>query len=265
MVTLLSLIYILEFFMLRIAFILFVPFFLINSANAEFKQDMETDRPDFTEGTQTITPGHFQFEMGYTYTHDDEAGTNTEDHTFPEIIARVGISDNLEFRYFWPGWSFTDDEEGGTDFNFGFKTRLIEDGPLTLSLLSDINVPTGAESKSSDKVEPAVKFLWAQECSDNLSIAGNFNFSVPVDEEKDYYFEPSASFSIAPSLTETIGAYFEYFGFYPANIGVTSTHYLNGGLTYAMTSNIQLDARVGFGLNEDADDFFTGTGLSFRY
>jgi hypothetical protein len=40
---------------------------------------------------------------------------------------------------------------------------------------------------------------------------------------------------------------------------------LNGGFTWLITENLQLDWRAGFGLNEEADDFFTGAGFGIRF
>jgi hypothetical protein len=42
-------------------------------------------------------------------------------------------------------------------------------------------------------------------------------------------------------------------------------HYLNGGLTYLINNDVQFDVRVGWGLNEAAEDFFAGAGLSVRF
>ena len=41
-------------------------------------------------------------------------------------------------------------------------------------------------------------------------------------------------------------------------------HYLDGGLTFLLTDDLQLDWRAGFGLNDASDDFFTGVGFVFR-
>jgi len=42
-------------------------------------------------------------------------------------------------------------------------------------------------------------------------------------------------------------------------------HYFDGGLTYLISSDVQWDLRAGLGLNDAADDFFVGTGLSIRF
>lgn len=46
---------------------------------------------------------------------------------------------------------------------------------------------------------------------------------------------------------------------------VQAIHYFNGGFTYRVTPNFQLDIRAGLGLSRAADDFFTGTGFAVRY
>ena len=43
------------------------------------------------------------------------------------------------------------------------------------------------------------------------------------------------------------------------------THFMDGGLLYQLTPNIQLDLRAGFGLSGRPNDFFTGTGFSVRF
>ena len=42
-------------------------------------------------------------------------------------------------------------------------------------------------------------------------------------------------------------------------------NYLNGGFTVLINNDIQWDIRAGVGLDEAADDFFAGSGISLRY
>lgn len=248
--------------------------FSTSSALAEsvFKEEMSTDRPDFTEGTQTIEPEHMQLELGYTFIKDDENGVEREEHVLPGSLLRVGVLSDLEFRLSWGGYSFEEVEEagastendGGTDLAFGAKYRLIEDGDFSLSLLGQVGLPAGARNKTSDAVEPQISFLWAYDLEDGYSLSGNVNFASVIADEDERIFEPSLSLSLANEISESLGAYIEYFGFYPTE-GESEQHYLDSGLTYALSKDVQLDALVGFGLNEEADDIFTGFGLSFRH
>ena len=67
-------------------------------------------------------------------------------------------------------------------------------------------------------------------------------------------------------MTSSVGSYLEYFGFYPggADDEGDTKNFINGGFTYAVNDDLQLDILAGFGLNDDAEDFFTGVGISFR-
>ena len=43
------------------------------------------------------------------------------------------------------------------------------------------------------------------------------------------------------------------------------TNFMDGGMLYRLTTNMQLDVRAGFGLSGRPDDFFTGAGFSVRF
>ena len=242
----------------------------------EFKREMQTDRPDFTEGTLTVESGHIQVESGYTFVSNSNNGVDTEAHSIPEVLLRLGIAERTELRFFWEGYlnESTDDnngsdttDEGVSDFSLGFKhTMGFQDGLVPeYGIIAELGLPTGNSEFTNDKVQPLVKFLWAYDLCDKMSISGNFNFDFPVlDEER--FLELSNAVSVSYSLTDALGVYGEYFGFYPddTSVDVTTRHFLNGGFTYLVNSNVQLDIRSGFGLNKAADDFFSGIGVTFR-
>jgi hypothetical protein len=67
-------------------------------------------------------------------------------------------------------------------------------------------------------------------------------------------------------LTEKWGAYIEYFGFVPASDDGPNASFFDGGFTYLVTNDLQLDARAGVGVfNADSPDYFTGVGVSWRW
>ena len=245
---------------------IFVLLLICFPAQAEFTQDMESDRPDFTEGTQTVQQGHAQFEMGYTYTRNKESGATSESHGYPEFLIRAGLTEVLELRVFWEGWAHSEFDDGAADMSIGFKARLVEEsGNMpALSIIGEVGLPVGNKEFSSEDPVPATKLLWAYTLSDDLGIAGNFNFGFPVESE-DYYFEVGSSLALAYSLNDSIGTFIEYYGLVPADsTDISDTHFIDGGFTYLINENLQLDVRAGFELKDAADDFFTGAGLSFR-
>ena len=57
----------------------------------------------------------------------------------------------------------------------------------------------------------------------------------------------------------------EYYGKFRARGGRGPEHYLDVGLTYLLTNRIQLDVWAGIGLNDRADDYFVGGGISMLF
>lgn len=242
-----------------------------------------TDRPDFTESALAVPRGRVQLEAGYTFTSDKEDGVRTKDHTFPELLLRVGLVDDVELRVAWSGWSLTRKEfnakndvgrtvkmhtrdNGGTDMNLGFKFHLLNQNGWVpeFGVIVSADLPTGASGKTSGDSDPNLGLLWSYDLTDDLGIAGNVNFAVPTSE-KGRFLQTSASVSMGYSLTDELGAYVEYYGFYNNDRNTDAAHYANGGVTYLITDNFQVDVRVGAGLNEEADDFFVGTGFAWRF
>jgi hypothetical protein len=244
--------------------------------DAEFTQEMETDRPDFTEGALTISPGHFQIEGGYGFVYNDDEGTTSKEHVLPQLLLRVGLFEELELRLGWAGYVHKEEQsgesettqQGGSDVSVGIKHRLYSQGDYTpeISFIAEMRLPSGANAVTSDDVEPELKLIWAYEMNSDWSMAGNINFASPVEDD-ERSFETASSFTLAHSLTDRLGAYAEYFGFYPNSEAPesTSTHYINGGFTLGVSDSLQFDALLGFGLNSEADDFFTGFGFATRH
>jgi hypothetical protein len=242
-----------------------------------------TDRPDFTESTETIPPGHAQLEMGYTFTVDREGDERVRDHTAPELLLRVGLHDRVELRLGWDGYSWfdteferetprgrsvtrNDHEEGANDLSIGFKVHLAEQNGFVphLGVIGAVTVPSGSAERTSGDVNPELVLAWAYDVSDSFAIAGNLGIAAATDEG-DQFAQGLGSLTAALSLTERVGTYLEYFAICPGAEGADCAHSLNGGVTYLINNDIQLDWRVGVGLNEQADDFFAGVGLSWRF
>lgn len=227
--------------------------------------DLVSDRPDFTESTPTIAPGWVQVESGYTFT----AADGVREHGVPEMLVRVGLSQRLELRLAPPGFAADArrDESGWTDGGVGFKLRLLDGGEHrpAVSVIGQMSIHTNDADFGGSSPEPEVKVVWSYDLSARFSLAGNLNLAVPEGEDGGRYLEPAASLSLGVSLTERVGMYTEYFGFYPVGGDDSSTHYMNGGFTFLVTPNLQLDARVGVGLGGEADDLFAGVGLVWRF
>lgn len=241
------------------------------------EEPLATDRPDFTEASSTVGLGRSQLEFGYTYIRDEEAGIELDAHSYPELLGRVGLfAEWFEFRI---GWNYaheritaneiSDRVDGAEDLYLGCKIALCEqDGWLPeLAIVPQMTVPTGARAFTADEVMPGVNLLYGWDITDDLSFAGSTQGNRAFDDANgDFYEEYAQSLTVGVSLTERVGMYHEVFGLFPHAAAETGPeYYYNGGFTYLVNNNFQLDVRAGWGLNDRSDDFFAGTGAAVRF
>lgn len=230
-----------------------------------------TDRPDFTEATSTVGAGVVQLEMGYTYTYDND-GVATGSHSTPETLFRIGTPiDWLELRLaanFMREFTQTTSVNGAEDLYLGLKLGLTaQDGILPeMALIPQMTVPTGGSAFTNKQVLPGVNWLYGWEVTDCLSTAGSTQVNGAVDSGTgSSYTEWAQSWTVAYSLHDRVGMYSEWFALIPDNAATAQVeHYANGGFTFLLNDDVQWDIRAGVGLNEAADDYFIGTGVSIR-
>lgn len=249
-----------------------------------YDEPLETDRPDFTEASSTVGRGVLQLESGYTFSFDDEAGTRTRSHTFPEALFRYGISDNVELRLVWNySWEdsttsgATEREDGADDLIAGFKFALTQQSGLVpeSALILDLSSPTGGTGITTQLTEFGSNYLWGYDLANDKTLAGSFGYSTAcqittvalapfIVRDRHSVFHTSVTHGIP--LAESWNAYFEYFGLYFQGLeGGRPQNYFDSGVTHLFNNNVQFDARIGVGLNPSADDLFAGTGMSFRF
>jgi hypothetical protein len=236
---------------------------------AAVPEPLVTDRPDFTEAAVTVSPGKFQVELGYTFTRSGDE----EQHSFGELLVRIGALEWLEARLGMNSFAVIDtpgeDLEGLQDMTLGAKLRLYRPGtradgwePET-SLLAGLALPTGGEEVGEEDVQPAATLALAWTLSGRLSLGSNLGW-IYASDGADNFHQFVGSMSLGAGLTGGLGTFIEYFGFFPAGDGGSSTHFLDGGLTLLMTPDFQVDWRVGLGLNDPDPNWFTGIGAGFR-
>lgn len=230
----------------------------------DLSEPLVTDRPDFTEATVTVGKGVAQLEFGYTYIDTGDGDV----HSLGEPLLRYGIlTDWLELRLgLFP--LEEDGESGFSDLYFGFKIALTpQEGLLPeMALIPQTFAPTGSSAFTSDDWEPGVNWIYGWEINDFLSTAGSTQINQRFEDSGDDFLRLAQSWTVALSLNDKVGAYTEWFALFPVESGeAENEHYINGGITYLINNDAQLDVRVGWGLNDAAEDFFAGVGLSLRF
>jgi len=252
-----------------------------NGKDGNGKKDKErepniiaTDRPDFVEASHAVGKGRVQLEGGYTYVRDSSGGARTIAHSYPEMLLRIGMfADWFELRI---GQNFLNERSpgssvhGASDLYLGARFDLTEQKGAfpEASLVLQTTVPSGRRSFSAGQMLPGANLLYGWEIiEDKLTLGASTQFNRRVDDDGHYYAEFAQAFTVGYRWTKRLGQYTELFTIVPcgANSGALTQHYLDGGFTYLITDNFQLDIRAGVGLNRAADDFFAGTGFGIRY
>ena len=188
-----------------------------------------TDRPDFTEASSTVGLGVVQLESGYTYAYDDDGGVSTKSHSAPETLCRVGLlADWLETRM---AWNYADEGVGGVatagaeDLYLGLKIGLTpQEGVLPeMALVPQMTVPTGAGAFTAGEVLPGVNWLYGWDVNEFISTAGSTQFNRSIDEDaREAYTEWAQSWTIGYSLADKLGAYTEWFAFFPHSAALSN-------------------------------------------
>jgi hypothetical protein len=240
-------------------------------------EPLEADRPDFTESPKTVGKGVVQLEMGYTFTSDSEDGVHTANHSFPETLLRVGVlADWLEFRAEWNYevdqtrvGGITDTQSGADDLILGFKIALTQQQcclPET-GIILDLSLPTGGDAFTSGVVQPGVNYCFSWKLNEDWSLSGSTAIGGAVDAvTNDPYAQFSQSLSLGHTWTKKVDSFSEFYVLSPIGADTNRPqNYFNAGFSVHINNDVQWDIRAGVGLNEAADNFFAGTGLTLRY
>ena len=231
-------------------------------------EPLDTDRPDFTEGTSTVPAGHYQLEGGYTFTRQGK----DESQSLGELLLRIGVNERIEARlgigsYSWddPGVAGERRINGYEDPVLGLKIRLVPDDAKTqLALLLNTTVPVGSDELTADDWQPEGKLVLGRDVTDRFSLASMLVCAYASDGG-ERFSQLAASVSAGFSLTERWGAYLEAYGFSKESVDGSSTTYLDTGLTYLLSPDVQFDVRVGAGLDSPDPNWYAGLGAAVRF
>lgn len=251
-----------------------------------FSQEIITDRPDRTESVEAVGKKRFQLETGMEYNFFKTEletfipGTlSFKTVTLPTTLIRFGVLENVELRF-------------GFDFDFATSSLDISSQPglsstqttsLTLnpptlgakvelgkgegfvpdfSILGSLKIPNvGDEFKQVKHFIPELVLLFSNEINEKFSVGYNLGVEWHDDMgDKEFFYSVSLGMAVTPRL----GAFAEIYGNLPASTDASNQN-IDGGFTYLIKNNIQVDVYGGLGLTEEANNFMLGTGIAFKF
>jgi hypothetical protein len=245
--------------------VLFLAFALaaIGGAAPSVAQDLQTDRPDVTEGATTMPAGRLQLESGVAR----ESDNGDANQAFGQTLVRYGIVEGLELRVELGSWQRLAGGASGWDGgSLGLKARLVDggDGVPQTSLVLTAATPLGDDEVAADAWQPDVKVAADWDLPGGFGLGANVGWGRPVEDGRRFD-QATWSVSLGPPGGERLGTFLEYFGTTREAPGGDPTHYLDGGLTWALGPDLQVDVYGGAGLVEAATDWFVGAGAAVRF
>jgi hypothetical protein len=209
-------------------------------------------------------------EGSYTFLDQD---AEFDGNLFPDMLARFGLTDILEVRL---GWNYemgkyhhlapvgAERSEEGL-LIYGAKVFLTE----ARGWLPDSSVivsgytPTSGESNDTDlSLEYAYGWKW----NEGWELDGGLRW-ISLAEEEDHFTEWAPSVVVkAPLCSPRLNAHVEYFCLLSVDREENyQQHYVGPGSHYLITPNLEIGARVFWGLSADSAEFISNVGMGVRF
>lgn len=240
-------------------------------------RDMSTDRPDKTESAYTVDAGRFQIEMDLVaYTRNKAQGVTTRTLDVVPFNFKVGLTNRTDLQIGYDTFSRVrtkgaglDETDSGTgDVVVRLKHNIWgnDGGRTALAVMPFVKLPTGSLSDLNDEVEGGVIVPFA------VDLGGGFDLGLMTEidilrRESGSGYAPTFvnSAALGYEVTDQLGLFAEVFVERSAESGAETVVTIGGGVTYAVTENLQLDTAVNFGATKAADDLNVLVGLSQRF
>ena len=229
-----------------------------------YSQSLVTDRPDQTESAITVPLNSLQIETGFAYESLEEISISIKNYSIAGTLIRYGIIDFLELRF--GGTYFITEEEininGLGNLFTGIKANFLNEeiNLVDFALLVHTFLPIGASAYKPEQVELQVIAAIAKSVFEEVSLSANLGGRYSSVFDKMIY-QYSAAMGI--SLTNKLSTFLEAYGYFISS--VEPVHNFDGGLTYLLSDDLQLDLSGGKGISGIDSFWFVSTGVSFRF
>lgn len=243
------------------------------------RDEIETDRDSFTPATTTAGRGRLIFESAYSFIDNRDT---KDTHSFQELLLRYGLTKRVELRFgtnYEVGGGGNDISGAGateefltpggklereSQVSYGLKFRVTDQESWVpgSAVILQATTPTSGTDTNTQFIAAYV-FGWELPKRWKLDAALRYGAD---STEHDHFNDWAPSVVLKVPVGERFNVHAEYFGvFTSGKERESSRHYFSPGAHYLITNNFEVGVRVGWGLNEQAQRFFTNVGLGLRF
>ncbi len=227
--------------------------------------EISTDRPDYTESTDTVGRGIGQFEGGVEWT------SQAPSHTLrvPNALLRIGIAGRVELRLASDGFvresvlvnGTREPNSGGADLAVGAKVALTGEKRLmpALSVIGALSFPVGSERFSSGGYDPFFKVCWSKSLPKAFDAGGNVVVQMAT-AGPGTSVEQTVSLSVGHKLFGGVRGFWEVYRMAPHEAQTIA----DTGLSKVLGKNVEIDVSVGHTLLAQRSSWFIGAGFAIR-
>ena len=219
-----------------------------------------TDRPDFTESSQTVPVGHPQFEMGAGFATTSSSSVFTP----ANILVRYGVLDTVELRLGTAPVSVDFAEEGEPGVDGLAETTLAAKVAGKVSKGFRVGVipwTTAANITGEETFSTGAIGTFSLSGDGAVSVAGNVGVGYTFGDGEGAGLEGTGSLAAGIGLPANFGTYLETYAIIPPGTDPIQT-YVDTGILYMVTPHLQIDTYLGSRIPE-FDEMTAGAGVSF--
>lgn len=256
---------------------------LANPTPREALRELSTDRPDKTESPYTVDAGRVQIEMDFaTFTRDTDrsGGGNLRAETLglAPVNFKLGLTSSTDVQLLVDPYirqTLRDRAAGTRERISGFGDVTVrlkhnlwgnDGGKTALALMPFVKLPTARRGLGNGAAEFGLIVPLAIQAADGIGVGLMTEVDLLEESDGEGYaptFINSATISF--DVGQRLEAYAELFTERSTEAGARWVATGDMGVTYALSSDLQLDGGVNIGLTDAADDLQFFLGISRRF
>jgi hypothetical protein len=255
---------------------------LFNPKPKDALRDLSTDRPDLTESPYTVDAGHVQWEIDlfnatYDRTVNQGESLTTDSRIWGGLNFKLGLLDQVDLQTIvpihvdqrtkssTPGQSQR--KKGTGDLTTRLKINLWgnDGGRTAMAIIPFVTFPTGADQIGQERTTGGVVLPFAVELKKGWSLGAQTEVDWVEDEGNGLDTQWFNTLTIGHAIVGNLAGYTEWAARMHLDSDQAWEGQWNVGLTYAISSEIQLDGGCNFGITSSAPDANPFLGLSMRF